>query len=164
MIGLGLGRAFWSRFDEFRSMASSNAVVFRGPLRRSTVSSSVTGSVESFASSAEVGPWRRGCLVIGLGLGRAFWSRFDATTGSAVDFLEVEWFLEMIIGASPSEFRSMASSNATFLVVFLESLRRLTLSSSVVGSVEYSSLLWTSFVCLPFFLTMGGSDSGPSEG
>ena len=92
-MGLGLGRAFGGRLD---------------------------------FSTSEVGPWRRGCLVTGLGLGRAFWSKFDSTPGSNVARSfdcwrpwEVTWFLGMILAVAPSEFQSMASSNAIFLVVFL---------------------------------------------
>lgn len=127
MIGLGLGRGLGGRFDPTTGRKVDFALDRFGTLRRLTVLSSVPGSV----SSAEAGRWRRGCLVIGLRLARAFLGRFDFP-------LEVDWVLEMemLLGAPLSEFTSMASSKAKFLVAFRGPLRRLTVSSSDVGSLE----------------------------
>lgn len=127
VIGLGLGRGLGGRFDPTTGRKVDFALDRFGTLRRLTVLSSVPGSV----SSAEAGRWRRGCLVIGLRLARAFLGRFDFP-------LEVDWVLEMemLLGAPLSEFTSMASSKAKFLVAFRGPLRRLTVSSSDVGSLE----------------------------
>jgi len=137
VIGLGLGRPF-CRFDSTTGstveVVASNAVGFCGTVCRLTVLTSVVGLL----SSPAVESWRLGCLVICLGLEQAFWHRFDLVDFSLERWshLEVDCFLVIILGVAPSEFRSMASSKAKFLVGFRGPLCRLTAPSSVVGSVE----------------------------